>query len=133
MTGKIQLSVVVPCYNEEKNLPLLVRRFKEILPAGLDVEVILVDNGSTDNSNELMGSFARKHPFLRPVHVKKNIGYGFGIWSGLKKAKGEYVCWTHGDMQTDADDTIKAYNLIREQKEPKRCFVKGKRRGRPFV
>ena len=62
--------------------------------------------------------------------MKKNIGYGFGIWSGLKEAEGNYICWTHADMQTDLKDTIRALEIIQEQKRPETCFIKGKRNGR---
>lgn len=129
---KPSLSVVVPCYNEEKNIPLMVGRFIEILPKKISAELVLVDNGSTDGSNSQITKLSEKHHFIRPVHIKKNIGYGFGVWTGLKAAKGEYLCWTHADMQTDIKDTITAYNLIMKQDEPERCFVKGSRKKRPF-
>lgn len=129
----VDLSIVVPCYNEEKNIPLIVKRFKQILPRELKVELILVDNGSEDESNKILRGFVSKYSFIKLVHVKKNIGYGFGVWSGLKKVSGQYVCWTHADMQTDPEDTIKAYQLIIKQEDPKKCFVKGKRKGRGLL
>jgi glycosyltransferase involved in cell wall biosynthesis len=123
-----QLSIIVPCYNEEKNIPILVERFLKIKPDRLDTELILVDNGSTDNSNRLISQYTKEYSFIRMVHVRKNIGYGFGIWSGLKEANGEYLCWTHGDVQTDLYDTIRAYEIIKN--ENKSSFVKGSRKGR---
>lgn len=124
----MKLSVVVPCFNEEKNIPLIIERFDKIKNS--DVELILVDNGSSDGSYKLIKTLIKKYPYIKLVHVKKNIGYGFGIWSGLKKAKGEYLCWTHADMQTDLGDTIKAFKLIQKQPDPEKCFVKGYRKGR---
>lgn len=132
MTDKVQLSVVVPCYNEEKNISLIVNRFLEIKPKNINAELILVDNGSTDSSNKLIKQLAKKYRFIKSIHIKKNIGYGFGVWSGLREAKGEHICWTHADMQTDLADTIKAYNIITKEKNPKGCFVKGSRKKRPF-
>lgn len=128
--ARIDLSVVVPCYNEEKNIPLVVDRFRKVLPKKVNVELVLVDNGSSDGSNKLIKSYVKKYKFIQIAHVKKNIGYGFGIWSGLKKAKGEYVCWTHADMQTDPHDPIRGYEIIKKQKNPKKCYVKGTRKGR---
>ena len=127
---KIDLSIVVPCYNEKNNIPLVVRRFVNIKPKNLNAELVLVDNGSTDGSKKIMEKFSSKHQFIKIVDVKKNIGYGFGVWSGLQKAKGEYLCWTHADMQTDLSDAIKAYDTVMQQKNPKKCFVKGNRKKR---
>jgi glycosyltransferase involved in cell wall biosynthesis len=132
MEKNIDLSIVVPCYNEEKNIPLIVQRFEEFFPKDLDIELILVDNGSTDNSNKVIADFAEQYSYIKTIRIEKNIGYGFGVHSGLKVARGNYVCWTHADMQTDIYDTIKAYNLIIQQKDPKSCFVKGNRMGRPL-
>lgn len=129
---KPELSIVIPCYNEEKNIPSLISRFLDILPKDIPVELVLVDNGSTDGSNVLIKRLMKRHPSIRLVHVKKNIGYGYGILSGLKKARGRFLCWTHADMQTDLKDAITAYYLIIKQDNPKICFIKGSRKGRPF-
>ncbi|MBN2368843.1 glycosyltransferase family 2 protein [Candidatus Woesearchaeota archaeon] len=128
----MELSVIVPCYNEEKNIPLIVERFKKILPKKIKAELVLVDNGSVDNSNKVIKGHMKKYSFVKMAHVKKNIGYGFGIYTGLKAAKGDFLCWTHADMQTDLGDTIKAFNIIKKQKLPEKCFVKGNRKGRPL-
>ena len=128
----VDLSIVIPCYNEEKNLPLIVKRFNKIKPKDINFELILVDNGSTDNSNKIIKSFGKKISFITLVQVKKNVGYGNGIWAGITMAKGDYICWTHADMQTDLYDTIKAYDLIKKQNLPNKCFIKGKRKGRPL-
>lgn len=127
----MELSVVVPCYNEEKNIPLLVNRFAEVAKE-VDAELVLVDNGSTDGSYRIMADLAKQHDFIKIVTVRENVGYGFGIFSGLSEAEGEYVCWTHADMQTDLNDTIRAHRIIRAQRDPKRSFVKGSRKGRPL-
>lgn len=132
MTNKIQLSIVVPCYNEEKNIPLVVKRFLEIKPKDINVKLVLVDNGSTDNSNKIISDYAKKYSFIKLVNIKKNIGYGNGIWQGLKKCKGGYLCWTHADMQTDLYNTIKAYEIITKQENPKKFFIKGNRKKRPL-
>jgi glycosyltransferase involved in cell wall biosynthesis len=126
----MKLSVIVPCYNEGKNIPLIVKRFNEVKINY--VELVLVDNGSTDNTKRIVNDFVPKYPYIKSVHVKKNIGYGYGIWSGIKKASSEFICWTHADMQTDLGDTIRAYNLIKNQRNPTKCFVKGTRKGRPL-
>lgn len=132
MNETIDLSIVVPCYNERKNIPLVVDRFQEAMPYHLNIELLLVDNGSTDLSDELIMDLAKQDPRIRLVRIHKNIGYGFGVYSGLKKARGNYICWTHADMQTDIYDTIRAYNTIIQQNDTKSCFIKGNRYGRPI-
>lgn len=127
--NNIKLSLVIPCYNEEKNIPLIMEKFKEELNR-TDLEIILVDNGSIDNSSKIIKDYSRKYGAVKMVYVKKNIGYGFGIFSGLKEAKGEFVGWTHADLQTDPLDIFKAYEIIQKQKNPEKTFVKGKRYGR---
>ena len=130
--NKIDLSIVIPCYNEKNNIPLVVKRFVEIKPENINSELVLVDNGSTDNSKAVIQKFADRHSFIKIVKIKKNIGYGSGVWRGLKSSKGNFLCWTHADMQTDVKDAIGAYNIINLQPNPKKCFVKGNRKKRPL-
>ena len=94
----MKLSIVVPCYNEEKNIPLILERFDEMIERD-DIEVILVDNGSTDNSAQVLTELLPKYSFARTVKVEVNQGYGYGILQGLRECKGEYIGWTHADMQ----------------------------------
>jgi len=126
----MRFSLVIPCYNEAASLPLLLERGKE-LAVRLDVEVILVDNGSIDNTAEVLENLLPKYPGFRSIRVEKNQGYGFGIVSGLKAAKGEILGWTHEDMQTDPQDAILGLELF--EKHGDDIFVKGRRYGRPFT
>ena len=125
----IVLSIIVPCYNEEKNIPLILVKFNEIIDRD-DIEVLLVNNGSTDNSKNIMNQLVPNFSFARVVTVENNQGYGFGITSGLKEAKGEFIGYTHADMQTDPADVLKALDIIEKQENPKNCYVKGDRKGR---
>lgn len=126
----IKLSIVVPCYNEEKNIPLILSRFNDVISRN-DIEVILVDNGSTDNSEGVLSKLLPKYPFAKTVKVDVNQGYGYGILQGLNIAVGEYIGWTHADMQTDPNDVIKALEII-EKENCDKIFVKGNRKGRPL-
>jgi len=127
---KPELSIVVPCYNEEKNIPLILERFSRAMRPG--IEVILVDNGSTDGSAKVFSRLISKYPFARVVTVRKNIGYGHGIITGLKAAKGKFLAWTHADMQTDPKDPILAHAIMKQQPNPEQVFVKGSRKRRPL-
>ncbi|NLL79608.1 MAG: glycosyltransferase family 2 protein [Clostridiales bacterium] len=125
----MKLSIVVPCYNEEKNIPLLLERFAQVLE-GKDIEVVMVDNGSTDNSAIVLKQLLPQYPFARKISVKVNQGYGYGILQGLKECRGEFIGWTHADLQTDPGDVLKALCIL-EQHEGKPVMVKGNRKGRP--
>lgn len=129
--NKIELSVIVPCYNEEKNIPLIIDKLKKYLDRK-NLEFILVDNGSTDGTRREIQKYSKIYKTIKLIIVEKNIGYGNGIYNGLKSAKGEFIGWTHADLQTDPNDIFKAFEIIKKQKNPKKSFIKGNRTGRPF-
>tara|TARA_Y100000758_G_C15953355_1_gene386766 strand:+ start:89 stop:790 length:702 start_codon:yes stop_codon:yes gene_type:complete len=125
---KINVSLIIPCYNEAKNLPFLINRCEKLIEE-FPMEVILVDNGSTDNSEKIIA----KHSVIKLVRVEKNEGYGNGILKGLRNANGEILAWTHADLQTDPNDMIKGLKCFLNTDDHKTIFVKGKRYGRPIV
>lgn len=125
----VKYSLVIPCYNEADNLPELINRC-HLLANITELEVIFVNNGSTDNTKSLLPALISKHKQFRCIHIKKNTGYGYGILAGLNTAKGQILGWTHADIQTDPTDFIKAINFFGEGTSS--TFVKGKRYGRPI-
>lgn len=127
----MKLSVVIPCYNESRNIPLILDRFKDVVRG--NIEMVLVNNGSNDNSKEVMDKLLPEYPFARTINVEVNQGYGYGILAGLRAAKGEFLAWTHADMQTDPHDVIKGLDLIEKAMQPAKTFVKGNRQGRPLA
>ncbi|HAS73459.1 MAG TPA: glycosyl transferase family 2 [Clostridiales bacterium UBA8960] len=130
----MKLSVVVPCYNEKDNIPLILERFSGSIGNRL-IEVILVDNGSTDGSDVVLDVLIPKYPFARRVTVPVNKGYGYGIVTGLKTATGDYIGWTHADMQTDPNDVSRAYDKIADlvNEGLKEVYIKGNRKKRPLI
>ena len=128
----MKLSIIVPCYNEAKNIPLILNKFASVISRS-DIEVLLVNNGSEDNSQEILDEILPKYSFARDVKVFENKGYGFGITSGLCEAKGDFIGYTHADMQTDPADLLKALEIIEKQLNPESCYVKGDRKKRPFL
>lgn len=127
----MKLQVTIPCYNESKNIPLLLERFRKILNRN-DVGILLVDNGSTDNSPAIIRELVPNYPFAESIRVERNQGYGFGILSGLRHSKSEYLGWTHADMQTDPFDILRGLEILESANQPQNVYVKGLRRGRPF-
>lgn len=124
----MKFSLVIPCYNEAANLPLLLECCKGV--AGAEIEVILVDNGSTDTTSDVLLHLLPAYPGCRSVRVPVNQGYGFGILAGLREAKGELLGWTHADLQTDPQDALRGLALFERHGED--VFVKGRRYGRPL-
>lgn len=126
----MNMTIVVPCYNEAENIPLILERFAKIIEKR-NIDVILVNNGSTDGSAEVINELLPKYEFASEVFVPVNKGYGYGIIQGLKAAEGEYIGWTHADMQTDPQDVARAYDII-EKSSNKNIYIKGNRKGRPL-
>ena len=126
----MKLSLVIPCFNEEKNLPYLFEKLDKFL-LNSNCEVILVNNGSKDNTCELLKKYKKKHINVNCITLEKNIGYGNGIIRGLENATGELLAWTHADMQTDPNDVIKGKTFFKKNKI--NSFVKGKRNSRPII
>lgn len=123
------LSVVLPCYNEQKGLASILERFREV-GADRPFELVLVDNGSTDDTRQVLAELLPAYPFARSVEIRTNRGYGDGIFTGLKAARGEVLAWSHADLQTDPADVFRAWDVYGRAAEPYRLLVKGRRHGR---
>jgi len=128
-----KLSIVIPCYNEAKNIPLILKRFAADIK-NYPIEVILVNNGSFDNSEHVLQELIPQYHFARTVKVEKNQGYGYGILFGLRHTTSDFIGWTHADMQTDPGDVIRAFELIQmaPQSQHRHLFIKGLRKQRPL-
>ncbi len=127
----VKLSIVVPCYNERDNIPLILERFSECI-GERSIEVIMVDNGSTDGSDVIFKEHLPNYAFAKGIHIPVNKGYGHGIVTGLKSAEGTYIGWTHADLQTDPKDVSRAYDMLFIEKSEE-VYLKGNRKKRPFV
>ena len=114
MSYSPQLSVVLPCYNEARGIEAILRRFAEV-GAGQDFELILVDNGSRDDTRAVMQALLPQFSFARSERVEVNQGYGHGIWTGLQAARGEIVAWSHADLQTDPADVFQGLEGVSKQ------------------
>jgi len=126
------LSIIIPSYNEINNLKHLIKRANKILLKNKDIEIIIVDNGSTDGSKNFLDNNKKFFPRLKFVRVKKNIGYGFGIKYGLKFASGKIVSWTHADLQFDINDIVKFFYKNCNDIIKYNLIIKGRRQNRPF-
>src|SRR6185503_12811818 len=101
----VQLSIVIPVYNEEDNLPLLWDELRSVLEGlSLEFEVVLVDDGSRDRSAEIIRGFHEADPRVRLVRLKANAGETAATDAGFKAARGRFVVSMDADLQNDPAD-----------------------------
>ena len=127
--SNLDLSLVVPCYNEEDVLRQTATRLVERLRSGkVRFELVLVDNGSRDQTGRIIDELiAEGMPIVkRVVHV--NQGYGHGVLTGLTACRGKWVGFACADGQVDAEDVYKVYDIAAHLKHP--SLVKVRRRFR---
>jgi glycosyltransferase involved in cell wall biosynthesis len=123
--------LVIPCFNEAPSLSALFNRVVDCARrrnlSGSDFQVVLVNNGSTDDTSAVLASLAAgpARDFLKIVAVAINRGYGHGIWQGLLATESAVVGWTHADGQCDPEDAFRAWEQI--TRDPNPCLVKGRR------
>jgi glycosyltransferase involved in cell wall biosynthesis len=99
------LSVVIPVYNEEENLPPLWAELCSVLDGlGLDFEVVFVDDGSRDGSAEIIRGFREADPRVRLVRLKANAGETAATDAGFKSVRGRLVVTMDADLQNDPAD-----------------------------
>jgi len=109
------LSVVLPAYNEEKNIEKTAFSIMEFVSSFAEkYEIIIVDDGSSDDTGKIIDELSKNHPRIIPVHHKKNKGYGAALTSGFKKTKGDFVFFTDSDGQFDIKELPKLFSLIEE-------------------
>jgi glycosyltransferase involved in cell wall biosynthesis len=101
----LDLSVVLPVYNEEESLPILWRELREVLdPLGLGYEIVFVDDGSRDRSAEIVRGFRERDPRVRLVRLKENAGETAATDAGFKASRGRWVVVMDADLQNDPRD-----------------------------
>ena len=110
---KYSISVFFPVYKDEKTIPKIVATIIPILKSvSKDYEVILVEDGSPDNSAKVVDELTRKYKNVRAIHHKKNKGYGGALKSGIYNSRKELIFYTDGDAQYDVKEIKKLIPLI---------------------
>lgn len=116
---KMDISIVVPVYNEEENLPILIQQLADVLRGlGKFYEMVFVDDGSKDRSREIIKEMAKQYPQIRLLGFKKNCGETAAGAAGLKEARGDVVITIDADLQNDPKDIpqmleyMKDYDLV---------------------
>ncbi|MCS7277589.1 MAG: glycosyltransferase family 2 protein [Aquificaceae bacterium] len=115
MSYETYLSVVVPAYNEEENIPLLYQKLKEVLQRlGEDYEIIFVDDGSTDRTWEKLKEIAQKDKKVKLIRFRRNYGQTAAMYAGFQHASGEVIISMDADLQNDPEDIPRLLEKIQE-------------------
>jgi len=115
MNSNISLSIVVPIYNEDESLRFLVNQLLDVLrPMNESFELVLVNDGSSDNSDEVMRKLSLEVPELVAVLLRKNYGQTAAMAAGFDISRGEIVVTLDGDLQNDPADIPLLINKIRD-------------------
>lgn len=115
--SNLDISVVVPLYNEEESLPELVDWIENVMVENrFSFEVILVDDGSTDRSWEVVEELASKNTFIRGISFLRNYGKSAALYSGFDAAQGEVVVTMDADLQDSPNEIPELYRMIMEDK-----------------
>jgi phenylacetate-coenzyme A ligase PaaK-like adenylate-forming protein len=113
MRAPCDISVVAPCYNEAKNIPELVMRLLAVFAKrNISGQIVLVNDGSTDNTGRLIDEYARTHRDVLAVHHTVNRGIEAAWRSGVDAARGEFVCLIDADLQNLPEDVWRLYREI---------------------
>jgi dolichyl-phosphate beta-glucosyltransferase len=120
------ISISIPCYNEEKRLPEKLRPYLDWLEKNLpDYELVLVNDGSTDKTLEVLNNLAKENPKIKIVHNGQNRGRGFGMKTGVLASSGTYILETDADLPVSPDHILKFMDFL--EKNPEYAFVIGSR------
>ena len=98
----IKLSVIIPCYNEEKTIFLIVEKIKKI--KNLTIEIIIVDDCSTDTTSDVLKNISQVYPDIKIIRHEHNSGKGSAIQSGIKLVTGNIVLIQDADLEYDPND-----------------------------
>src|SRR5215510_4578353 len=109
---RISLTAFFPAYNDQHTIEGIVRTAtQELLKISDDFEILIINDGSRDNTGEIADRLAKELPFVRAIHHPRNLGYGAALITGFKNATKELIFYTDGDGQYDVREI---HNLIAE-------------------
>lgn len=113
--NKVNVSLIIPCYNEAGGAKNSLDEIRKTLKERKDIEIIAVNDGSSDETPAILDEYASKKPEIHVLHNGSNLGYGASLKLGIQKAKGEII------VITDADGTYPASAIPELLEELKEC------------
>jgi len=113
----MNISIVVPLYNEVESLPELTSWINKVMTANeYTYEVILIDDGSTDGSWELIQELSLTNPSIKGIKFRRNYGKSAGLYCGFEQAQGDVVVTMDADLQDSPEEIPELYRMITEEK-----------------
>ncbi len=109
--NNMKISVLIPVYNEENTISVVIQK---VLSLNIEKEIIVVDDGSTDRTTEILKRFPSQNKEINIIFQKQNRGKGAAIRKGLKEATGDYIVIQDADLELDPSDIIKLVESIDE-------------------
>ena len=110
---KYSISMFFPCFNEQDNIPKMTQDALSVLKSiSDDFEVIIVNDGSSDNTAQIADKLANEHAPVKAIHHPQNLGYGAALQTGFNNAAKQLVFYTDGDCQFDLKEFPKLLELI---------------------
>ena len=111
------LSLVIPCYNEQENVPTLLDRVEaSLMKIAKPFEVIIIDDGSTDATPRLLDDAIRRHAWLRVIRMVKNGGQSAAFEAGFQAARGDIIATIDADLQNDPEEIPRLLPLLDEHR-----------------
>ena len=113
---KSLVSVVIPCFNEDENVPRLWQRITDVFAAlpEYDYEILFVNDGSSDGTRIALDALAGQDPHVRPLHLVRNMGQSAAVYAGLTRGRGDYFLTLDGDLQNDPADFPRFLELLQQ-------------------
>ena len=112
----MDISVVIPLFNEEESLPELVEWIENVMKENsFSYEIIMVDDGSNDNSWEVIRKLKEEKTCVRGVKFRRNYGKSAALFSGFEIAEGDVVITMDADLQDSPDEIPELYKMIKKE------------------
>lgn len=131
------ISIIVPSYNEQETLPLFYKEIsrvaKDFLEQNVNLEIIFVDDGSKDQTLNIMKEYANKDGRVRYISFSRNFGKEAAIYAGLKEVRGNYVVIMDADLQDPPDLLREMYQLIKDDEYDSVATRRVSRKGEPVI
>ena len=117
MSSSPELSIIIPAVNEERRLPETLEKIhKYLLARSLRAEVLVVDDGSTDSTAQVVDSLRQAYPEVRRITNVSNHGKGFAVRQGMLEARGEFALFTDADLSTPIEEADKLLAVLRDRR-----------------
>ena len=110
------LSIVISLFNEDESLPELIKWIEEVVSRELySYEIIMIDDGSTDSSWDIIKDLAKKNPSIRGISFRRNYGKSAALYEGFKAAQGRVVVTMDADLQDSPDEIPELYRMVTKE------------------